>query len=53
MEHDRGRYERVVWFYDRSNNVYCETWFDLDTGEITWGPKRGPLDDQSIHGQPG
>lgn len=49
--HDRKRNERAVWLYDRNNNLYCETWFDLDTGQITWGPKRGPLDDQSIHGQ--
>jgi hypothetical protein len=48
--HDRQRNERAVWLYDRDDNVYCETWFDLDTGEITWGPKTGPLDDQAIHG---
>lgn len=47
---DRQRNERAVWLYDRNNNVYCETWFDLDTGQIAWGPKTGPLDDQSIHG---
>jgi hypothetical protein len=50
MNHDRNRYERAVWLYDRNDNLYCETWFDLDTGGITWGPKMGPLDDQSIHG---
>ena len=49
---DRNRYERAVWLYDRNDNLYCETWFDLDTGEIAWGPKMGPLDDQSIHGNP-
>jgi hypothetical protein len=49
--HDRKRNERAVWLYDRKNNVYCETWFDLDTGQITWGPKRGLLSDQSIHGR--
>src|ERR1700733_7225196 len=48
--HDRSRYERAVWLYDRNDNLYCETWFNLDTGEIAWGPKMGPLDDQSIHG---
>jgi hypothetical protein len=48
---DRNRYERAVWLFDRNENVYSETWFDLDTGEITWGPKVGPLDDQSIHGK--
>ena len=47
---DRQRYERRVWLFDRQNNLYCETCFDVDTGEITWGPKSGPLTDQSIHG---
>jgi hypothetical protein len=50
---DRQRYERVVWLYDRRDRVYCETCFDLKTGTITWGPKRGALDDQAIHGQRG
>lgn len=49
--HDRNRHERAVWLYDRDNNLYCETWFDQDTGQITWGPKSGALDDQSIHGK--
>ena len=50
---DRQQYERAVYLYDRNDNVYCQTWFYLDTGQITWGPKRGPLDDQSIHGPAG
>jgi hypothetical protein len=49
--HDRQRYERAVWLFDRSNNLYCETWFDEDTGQIAWGPKFGALDDQSVHGK--
>jgi hypothetical protein len=50
--YDRNRYERAVWLFDRDDNQYCETWFDQDTGAISWGPKMGPLDDQSIHGNP-
>lgn len=48
--HDRSRYERAVWLFDREDNLYCETWFDQHSGEICWGPKMGPLDNQSIHG---
>jgi hypothetical protein len=51
--HDRKQNERAVFLFDRNNNLYCETWFDLTTGQITWGPKRGPLDDQSMHGPAG
>jgi hypothetical protein len=47
---DRRRLERRVMLFDHRDRVYCETWFHLKTGEITWGPKRGSLDDQTIHG---
>ena len=48
---DRQRYERTVWLFDRIGNVYSETCFDVETGAITWGPKMGPLTDQSLHGR--
>jgi hypothetical protein len=51
--HDRQRQERVVRLFDHHNRLYRETCFDLETGVITWGPKYGPLDDQSIHGRSG
>jgi len=41
--HDRKQYERSVLLFDRRGDLYCETWFDLTTGQITWGPKQGPL----------
>jgi len=43
--------ERTVRLFDRVGNVYSETCFDAETGEITWGPKIGPLTDQSLHGR--
>lgn len=48
--HDRQRVERRVWLFDKRDRAYRETCFHLDTGLITWGPKAGSLDDQSIHG---
>lgn len=47
---DRKQYELCVLLFDRREDLYCETWFDMATGEITCGPKQGPLSDQSIHG---
>lgn len=47
---DRQNWEIGVWTFDRENNRYSETWFDLATSRPTWGPKVGNLDDQSIHG---
>jgi hypothetical protein len=37
--HDRQRNERIVRLFDKDNNLYSETCFDMETGEITWGPK--------------
>ena len=42
--HDRQRNERIVRLFDKENNSYSETCFDLETGEITWGPKYEDLD---------
>lgn len=42
--HDRQRNERIVRVFDKENNLYSETCFDIETGEITWGPKYEDLD---------
>ena len=46
----RQCYERRVWLLERDGNIYSETCFDVETGEVTGGgPKTGPLTDQSLH----
>jgi len=40
---DRKQWERGVWLYDERDDVYCETWFELETGHVTYGPKRERL----------
>jgi hypothetical protein len=42
--HDRQRKERIVRLFDKDNNLYSEACFDIETGEITWGPKYEDLD---------
>lgn len=42
--HDRQRKERIVRLFDEDSNLYSETCFDIETGEITWGPKYEDLD---------
>lgn len=42
--HDRQRRERIVRLFDKDNNLYSETCFNIETGEITWGPKYEELD---------
>jgi hypothetical protein len=47
--HDRQRKERIVRLFDKDNNLYSETCFDIETGEITWGPKYENLDSKVHH----
>lgn len=47
---DRRRHERRVMVVDRENNTYSQTWYQLETGEVTW-EKSGRLDDPDMHGE--
>ncbi|QSB14029.1 hypothetical protein JQS43_21200 [Natronosporangium hydrolyticum] len=47
---ERGRLERRVIVIDRRNNKYSQTWYSLDTGEVTFA-KSGDLSDPGMHGK--
>ena len=36
---------------DSEREYYRQEWFDLHTGETTWGPKEGKLSDPDMHGE--
>lgn len=49
--HDRQRLERREMYIDSEQDYYRQTWYSLQTGEITWGPKEGKLSDPDMHGE--
>jgi hypothetical protein len=49
--HDRQQLERRDMYIDSEQDYYRQTWYSLQTGEITWGPKEGKLSDPDMHGE--
>jgi hypothetical protein len=49
--YDRQRLERRCMETDSQRDYYKQEWFDLGTGETTWGPKEGRLSDPDMHGE--
>lgn len=48
--HDRQREEWCVEVYDREDDRYSQTWYEIGTGEEAWG-KAGGLSDPDMHGE--
>jgi hypothetical protein len=38
-------------YIDSEQDYYRQTWYSLETGEITLGPKEGKLTDPDMHGK--
>jgi hypothetical protein len=49
--YDRHHLERREMYIDSEQDYYRQTWYSLETGEITWGPKEGKLTDPDMHGK--